>query len=349
MQEEERDWRRIEKNQNLVHGDRDTPQMKKIPLILFAALLSAASVTAGEPAKVRTIGFIAEDQTAAGDVAALRKSLAELGYVDGKTIIIESANAGGKMEQIDRAAADLVGKNVELVVADGLSAAQAARRQIARSQTRTTPIVVASRNETIKPTANVTGANNISADLGVQRLKLLKEIAPRISRVAVMWHEVNAIPANYLRQVRNAAESLGMEIEGRKLKNAGQFQDAFDAMAANKDDGLILEPQLLFTGRFGEIVSLAAKTRLATISGVEEFVAAGGLASYGLSSDQMWRHTALLIDRIFKQRKPKAGQAAELPAVQPEKFQLAINLKAAANRGLAVPPDVLKRADKVVQ
>lgn len=323
--------------------------MKKILLILFAALLAAANVTAGEPAKMRTIGFIADDQTAAGAVEALKKCLAELGYVDGKTIVIESANAGGKIEQIDRAAADLVAKNVDLVVANGLSAAQAARRQIARSQTRTTPIVIASRNETIKPTANVTGANNISAELGVERLKLLKEIAPRISRVAVMWHEVNAIPANYMKQVRNAAESLGVEIDGRRVKNAGQFQDAFDAMAASKDDGLILEPQLLFAGRFGEIVSLAAKGRVATISGVEEFVAVGGLASYGLSSDQIWRHAALLIDRIFKQRKPKAGQTAELPAVQPEKFQLAINLKAAANLGLAVPRDVLKRADRVVQ
>ena len=323
--------------------------MKKILLVLFAVLLSAANATAGEPPKVRTIGFLAEDQTAAGDVAALKKCLADIGYIDGKTIIIESANAGGKIEQIDRAAASLVGKNIDLIVANGVSAAQAARRQIARSQTRTTPVVVASRNETIKPTANITGANNISADLGVQRLKLLKEIAPRISRVAVMWHEVNAIPANYLKQVRNAAQSLGVEIDARKVKNSGQLQDAFDAMAASKDAGLILEPQLLFTGRFGEIVSLAAKARLATVSGVEEFVAAGGLASYGLSSDQMWRHTAVLIDRIFKQRKPKSGQTAELPAGQPEKFQLAINLKAAANLGVAVPRDVLKRADRVVQ
>jgi putative ABC transport system substrate-binding protein len=346
----EEDWRRIEKNSNLVHGERDAPPMKQILIFLFAMLLPAVNVNAAEPAaKVRTIGFVAEDQSAAGDLTALKKCLADLGYVDGKTIAIESGNAGGKIEQIDRAATEVVRKNVDLIVADGISAAQAARRQVAKSQTKTTPIVIASRIETIKPTANITGATNISADLGVQRLKLLKEMAPKISRVAVMWHDVNAIPANYLKQVRNAAQSLGVEIDARKVKNSGQFQEAFDAMAANKDDGLIIEPQLVFTGRFGEIASLAGKGRVAAISGMEEFVAAGGLASYGLSSEDMWRHTAVLIDRIFKQRKPKAGQPAELPAGQPEKFQLAINVKAAGNLGLAVPREVLKRADKVVQ
>ncbi|HEY1268024.1 MAG TPA: ABC transporter substrate-binding protein [Candidatus Binatia bacterium] len=325
--------------------------MKKILVFLFcAAILPAMNAGAAEPAaKVRRIGFLAEDQSSAADVAILKKFLADAGYIDGKTIIVETGNAGGRIEQIDRAAADLVAKDPDLIVADGVSAGQAARRQVARSDTHTTPIVIASRIETIKATSNMTGATNISPDLGIQRLKLLKEIAPRTSRVAVMWHEVNAIPANYLRQVRKAAESLGVEIDARKVKRSGDFQAAFDTMVANKDNGLILEPQLLFAGRFGEIASLAVKARLPSISGLEEFAAAGGLVSYGLTADEMWRHTVVLIDRIFKQRKPKAGQSAELPSAPPEKFYLTVNTKTAADLGLAVPRELLKRADKIVQ
>lgn len=325
--------------------------MKKILVFFFcAAMLPVLNAGAAEPAaKVRRIGFLAEDQSSAADVAILKKFLADAGYIDGKTIIVETANAGGRIEQIDRAAADLVAKAPDLIVAAGVSAAQAARRQVAHSETHTTPIVIASRIETIKPTSNMTGATNISADLGIQRLKLLKEIAPRTSRVAILWHEVNAIPTNYLRQVRKAAESLRVEIDARKVKRSGDFQDAFATMVANKVDGLILEPQLLFVSRFGEIASMALKARLPSISGLEEFAAAGGLVSYGLTADEMWRHTVVLIDRIFKQRKPKAGQSAELPAGQPEKFYLTVNTKTAADLGLAVPRELLKRADKTVQ
>ncbi|HEY1372379.1 MAG TPA: ABC transporter substrate-binding protein [Candidatus Binatia bacterium] len=325
--------------------------MKKIFVVLFcAAILPAMNAGAAEPAaKVRRIGFLAEDQSSAADAAILKKFLTDAGYIDGKTIVIETSNAGGKIEQIDRAAADLIAKGPDLIVADGVSAGQAARRQVARSDTHTTPIVIASRIETIKPTSNMTGATNISPDLGIQRLKLLKEIAPGITRVAVMWHEVNAIPANYLRQMRKAAESLGVEIDARKVKSSGDFQDAFAAMVANKDNGLIIEPQLLFAGRLGEIASLAVKARLPSISGLEEFPAAGGLVSYGLTADEMWRHTVVLIDRIFKQRKPKAGQSAELPAGQPEKFYLTVNSKTAGVLGLAMPRELLKRADKIVQ
>ncbi len=324
--------------------------MKKILVFFFcAAILPATNVAAAEPAKVRRIAFLAEDQPSAAGVALLKKFLADAGYIDGKTIMIETENAGGRIEQIDRAAMDLVAKNPDLIVTAGVSAGQAARRQVARSETHTTPIVIASRIETIKATSNLTGVTNISADLGIQRLKLLKEIAPRISRVAIMWHEVNAIPANYLRQMRKAAESLGVELDGRKVKRAGDFQDAFATMVANKDNGLILEPQLLFTSHLGELASLAAKARLPSISGLEEFVAAGGLISYGLTADEMWRHTAVLIDRIFKQRKPKAGQNADLPFGQPEKFYLTVNSKTAGDLGLALPRELLKRADKIVQ
>jgi putative ABC transport system substrate-binding protein len=174
-------------------------------------------------------------------------------------------------------------------------------------------------------------------------------MSPKISRVAVLWHEANPIPPAYLKQVRKAAAPLGIEIEPRRVKTSGQLSTVFDAMAANKDDGVIVEPQLLFTQRLGELIALATKAHVASISGVEEFAAAGGLASYGLNAEQLWRHTAVLIDRIFNMRKPKSGQPAELPALQPEKVELVINLNAAGRLGLSISPEILKRADKVLR
>jgi putative tryptophan/tyrosine transport system substrate-binding protein len=319
-------------------------------LLVFAlslALLTAASgaeAAAPAAAKLRSIGFLSETNANSAGLAAIKKALRDLNYVEGETVSFRSRGANGRIEQIDSAAAELLSEKIDLIVAEGVSAGQAARRQ-----TRSVPIVVASLIEPVRAAGNVTGATNISPDLGVQRLRLLKEMAPKISRVTVLWHEVNPIPPAYLKQVRKAADSLGVEIDPHRVKSAGQLQATFDALAANKDDGLILEPQLLFAQRFGDVIALAAKARLATISGVEEFAAAGGLASYGLNAEQMWHHTAVLIDRIFNMRKPKSGQPAELPASQPDKLELVINLHAAGRLGLAIPPDVLKRADKVLK
>lgn len=319
----------------------------KFSTLTFLVWLSliARAVTAAEPAaKLHPIGFLTERSSANEEIATLKKELGEIGYVDGETMTVFSRSSGGHIERIDEAAAALIQQKPDLIVADGVSAGQAARRQ-----TRSVPIVVASRLESVRAGGNVTGATNISADLGIQRLRLLKEISPSLSRIAILWHEVNPIPSNYIKQVRKAADSIGVGIDPHKLKSSSQFQATFDALAASKDDGAIIESQLLFTSRMGEIVGFLSKGRLASVSGVEEFAAAGGLVSYGLSVQQMWHHTAVLIDRIFKQRKPKSGQPLELPTAQPDKFQLVVNLKTAAQLRLAVSPEVLKRADKVIK
>jgi putative ABC transport system substrate-binding protein len=315
-----------------------------LTFLLSLSLIARVAIAGEPPAKLHSIGFLTERSSATEEIATLKKELAEIGYVDGETMKVFSSSSGGHIERIDEAAATLMQQKPDLIVADGVSSGQAARRQ-----TRSVPIVVASRLETIRAGGNITGATNISGDLGIQRLRLLKEISPSLSRIAILWHEVNPIPSNYIKQVRKAANSLGVEIDPHKLRSSSQFQATFDAMAASKDDGAIIESQLLFTSRMGEIVGLLSKARLASISGVEEFAAAGGLVSYGLSAEQMWHHTAVLIDRIFKLRKPKSGQPLELPAAQPEKFQLVVNLKTAAQLRLSVSPDVLKRADKVIK
>jgi putative tryptophan/tyrosine transport system substrate-binding protein len=314
-----------------------------LSLALFA---TASSAEAAAPAavKLHAIGFLSEASANSSGLAALKKALRELKYVDGENVTFRSRGANGRIEQIDAAAAELLSEKIDLIVAEGVSAGQAARRQ-----TRTVPIVVASLIEPVKASGNVTGATNISPELGVQRLRLLKEMAPKISRVGVLWHEVNPIPPAYLKQVRKTAGTLGIDIEPHRVKTSSQLQTTFETMAANKDDGLIVEPQLLFTQRLGDVVGLAAKARLASVSGVEDFAAAGGLASYGLNAEQMWHHTAVLIDGIFNMRRQKSGQPQTLPAAQPEKMELVINMPAAGRLGLTIPPEVLKRADKVLR
>ena len=321
--------------------------MKKLlALLLMRLLLCATGAVAGAPpaANLHQIGYLDEGSFRSADIDALQKALHELGYIDGQTIAFETRFAGGRLDHIDQLANELVQQNLELIVARGLSAGQAARRQ-----TRTIPIVMVSRTEPVRVSGNVTGATNLSSDLSAKRLQLLKEISPRISRVAILWYVTNPIGPSYLRNLKKTAGSLGVEIAPHKLKRLGDFGPAFETMATEHDNGIVVEPQRLFTNHLPEIVGLCLKTRLPTISGVEEFTQAGGLISYGLSVPQMWRHTAILVDHIFKRAKPKAGQPAELPAEQPTKFELAINLKTAKQIGIVIPSELLNRADRVIK
>jgi len=307
---------------------------------VFCAIVAQASA-APMP---HTIGYLGEDSLSSADIGVLQKMLSQLGYIDGQTVAIESRFAGGRIERLDDLASDLIQKNVELIVTQGLSAGQAARRQ-----DRKIPIVIASRTEPIRPGGNITGATNLSVDLSVARLQILKEIRPQISRVAVFWHEASPIASNYLKKIKETGQSSGMEIEPHKLKKTGEIEAEFQAVAAEHGEGVLVEPQALFAAHLGEIAGFGLKGRLAVVSGVAEFAAAGGLVSYGLSVDQMWRHTAVLIDKILRRRKLKNGQFAELSVEQPNKFELAINLKTARQLGIAVPQEVLARADKVIK
>jgi putative tryptophan/tyrosine transport system substrate-binding protein len=319
--------------------------MRKVLATLL--VLSAFYATEGEASaaqKLHILGYLGEDSLSSTDIGALQKMLRQLGYIDGQTVAIETRFAGGRIERLDDLARDLIQKNVELLVAQGLSAGQAARRQ-----DRKIPIVVVSRTEPIRPGGNVTGATNLSVELSAARLQILKEIQPRISRVAVLWYEASPIASSYLKKIKETAKSSGMEIESHKLKKTSEIEAAFQAVAAERGEGVLVEPQALFAAHLGEIAGFGLKGRLAVVSGVEEFAEAGGLVSYGLSIDQMWRHTAVLIDKILRRRKLKNGQFAELPVEQPNKFELAINLKTARQIGIAVPREMLARADKVIQ
>ena len=320
-------------------------RMRKVLATLLALwAFYAIGAEASSAEKLHTLGYLGEDSLSSVDIGALKKMLRQLGYIDGQTIAIEARFAGGRIDRLDDIARDLVQKNVELLVAQGLSAGQAARRQ-----DRKIPIVIASRTEPIRPGGNITGATNLSVTLSAARLQILKEIRPQTSRVAIFWHEANPIAPGYLRKIKETARSLGMEIALHKLKRSGDFEAAFQAIAAEHDEGFLVEPQALFATHLGEIASFSLKARLAAVSGIEEFAEAGGLVSYGLNVDQMWRHTAVLIDKILRHPKLKNGQPAELPVEQPNKFELAINIKTARAIGIAVPQEMLGRANKVIQ
>jgi putative ABC transport system substrate-binding protein len=318
--------------------------MRKVLATLL--VLSAFYPSEGEAAaqKLHLLGYLGEESLSSADIGALQKMLRQLGYIDGETVAIETRFAGGRIERLDDLARELIQMNVELLVAQGLSAGQAARRQ-----DRKVPIVIASRTEPIRPGGNITGATNLSVELSAARLQILKEIRPQISRVAVFWHDASPIAPNYLKKIKATGQSSGMEIEPHKLRKSGEIGAAFQAVAAERGEGVLVEPQALFAAHLGEIAAFGLKGRLAVVSGIGEFAETGGLVSYGLNVDQMWRHTAVLIDKILRHRRLKTGQFAELPVEQPNKFELVINLNTARQLGIAVPQEVLARADKVIK
>jgi putative ABC transport system substrate-binding protein len=316
--------------------------MRKLWLLLMPLAFYSTAAAAEPSVQSHLIGFLGEDSLSSANIGALKKALGELGY-DGQAVTIETRFAGGRIERLDDVAHELVQREVEVIVADGLSAGEAARRQ-----TRTIPIVVASRTEVVKAVGNVTGATNLSMDLSIARLQLLKQIAPRISRVAILWHESNPIAPAYPKKLRSTAQSLGVEIEPHKIR-LPRFEAEFDAIAGKPGAGILIEAQPIFAGHLVEIARLCLKGRLPAVAGVREFAEAGGLISYGLSVAEMWSHTAFLIDKIFARHKPKAGKPIELPAAQPTKFELAINLNTAGQLRIAVPPDLLARATRVVR
>lgn len=310
--------------------------------LLLAMLWPAGPAAAGEADGKHTLAFLGEGSSAPADIAALLKELRSLGY-DERSFIVESRFANGRVERLDDLAAELLKGNAEIIVAHGLSAAEAAKRQ-----GRAIPIVVATRTDSVKPAGNLTGATNLSTDLTEARLKLLKEIAPRIARVALLWHDFSPVGAVYLKKVRRAADTLGLELELHKIRWA-RFDVEFEAIGARPGAGVVVEPQRIFEHRWAEIAGFCARFRTPAISGVAEFPEAGGLVSYGLSPAEMWRHTAFLIDKILTRPKPKPGKPAEMPAAQPTKYTIAVNLKTAAQIGITVPAAVLNRADKIIR
>jgi putative ABC transport system substrate-binding protein len=279
---------------------------------------------------------------------AFRQGLRELGYVEGQNIAIESRWTEGKDDRLPALAADLVRSKVDVIVAETGAATRAAQQA-----TRTIPIVMSLVNDPVgsglvaslaRPGGNVTGLTIMSPDLVGKQLELLKEVVPKVSRVALLRHPDNPASAAQLREAEAAAQALGLRLQTLEARSPQEIDGAFAAMTRERAGALLVIPDTLFWSQRRQIVELAVKRRLPSMRMGEAYAEAGGLMSYGPSYLDLERRAATFVDKILKGANP-----ADLPVAQPTKFELVINLKTANQLGLKIPPNVLARANRVIR
>jgi putative tryptophan/tyrosine transport system substrate-binding protein len=317
-------------------------------LCFLGAMLLTVSFPADaqEPKKVPRIGILSPGSGGGPDLEAFKRKLRELGYVEGENITFEYRWAEGNEDRLPALAAELLRMNVDIIVAAGPRAARAAQRL-----TKPTPIVVTvipgpgRLVESLgQPGGNITGLSYMSAELGEKRLELLKEVVPGISRVAVLVNVGNVDRETSIRAIESKARSLSVQLQIVNVKTPDEIPNAFSLMLRVKAHALTVLTQAMFVQNRARIVELAAKCRLPAIYHRNEFVKAGGLMSYGPDHVDLNRRAATYVDKILKGAKP-----TDLPVEQPTKFEFAINLKAAKEIGVTIPPDVLMWADRVIK
>jgi putative ABC transport system substrate-binding protein len=318
----------------------------------LAVSLLAAPLAAGAqaPPKVPRIGFLsARSSTDKPDfLEGFRQALRELGYVEGQTIAIESRFAEGRTERLPALAAELVRLKVDVIVTAAPPAPEAAKQA-----TSTIPIVFAVAADPVaeglvaslaRPGGNITGLASISGEVVGKQFELLKEVVPKISRVAVLQNPSSQVHPHTLRQAEGAARTLGVQLQIVQARTPLEIDAAFAAMHSQRAGGVLVLRDPLFLDHRNQIAALAAKSRLPAVYGFREDAEAGGLMAYGANVPLMFRRAATYVDKILKGAKP-----ADLPVEQPTKFELVINLKTAKALGLTIPPSLLQRADEVIQ
>jgi len=316
--------------------------------ILILGLLTGPLPTEAQQAKkIPRIGYLsrysAEQQKR--QLAAFKQGLRELGYAEGKNIVIEQRDAEGKRRRLPTLAAELVRVKVDIIVTGGAGVGAA------KNATSTIPIVMTFSADPVRaglvaslahPGGNVTGLSDFHGDLVAKRLELLKEVVPSASRVAVIFNPNSSGSKHMLKEIQAVAPALGMKVLPLAVEGADDFDRAFATIKTERPGGLI---QSVALGRHRRrIVDLAAKSRLPAMYTRGQWVAAGGLMSYGSSWPDLFRRAATYVDKILKGAKP-----ADLPVEQPTKFELVINLKTAKALGLTIPPTLLLQATKVIK
>jgi putative ABC transport system substrate-binding protein len=316
-------------------------------LAALALLAAPLAAPAQQPGKTARIGFLFFVTSPSLD-EAFRQGLHELGYVEGQNIAIEYRSAEGKDERLPGLAAELVRLKVDVIVAASPPATEAAK-----GATSTIPIVFAVSGDPVaaglvaslaRPGGNITGLATISGDVLGKQLELLKGVAPKVSRVAVLQNPSNPGHALMLPQAEGAARALGVQLQVLKARTPSEIEAAFAAMSSQRAGGVLVLRDALFRAQRAQIVALAAKRRLPAVYGLREEAEAGGLMAYGASVPHMFRRAATYVDKILKGAKP-----ADLPVEQPTKFELVINLKTAKALGLTIPSSLLGQADQVIQ
>jgi putative ABC transport system substrate-binding protein len=319
-----------------------------LTLLGGAAALWPLAARAQSPGKVWRIGVLETTSMSlnAANLDAFRQGLRELGYVEGRNIIIEYRSADGRAERFPVLVADLLRSNVDVIVARGTPAALAAR-----NATTTTPIVMAAMGEPLMlvsnlahPAGNITGLTSLAADLDAKRAELLKDLVPNLARVAALFNMGNPVIQPQWNELQAAARKLGIGTELLDIRKPEDIATAFDRAIANHAGAAIVETDALTQANRALIAKLAAEHRLPVAYGAREFIDAGGLIAYGANYPDLYRRAARYVDRIFHGASP-----SDLPVEQPTRFEMIINLKAAKALGLAVPPTMLVFADEVIE
>jgi len=305
---------------------------------------------AQQPARTPRIGILIAPSASSfsARVEALRRRLRELGYVEGKNIVIEYRYAEGKIERVPDLAAELVRLKVDVIVTSG------GERTIlaAKKTSATIPIVFAGAGDPVgtglvsslaRPGGNITGLSTMTPDLDGKRLELLKEAFPKVARVAFLWQP--GWRGNLaLTDMEAAAKALGVKLLSLEVRSLDDFESAFARAKRERAQALITSIGGLITTQQRQVLDFAVKNRLPAMYPGSEFVEAGGLMSYGPNYTDLFRRAADFVDKILKGTKP-----ADLPIEQPKKFEFVINLKSAKEIGVAIPPNVLARADQVLK
>jgi putative ABC transport system substrate-binding protein len=321
-------------------------------LALFALLVTPCSIAQTQSTKTFKIGYLSAQadrpDRRGGAREIVRRELNTLGYIEGKNIVFEYRFADNELARLPRLAEELVGLHIDLLFASSNSAALAAKKA-----TKTIPIVFLGGGDPVtlglvdslpRPGGNVTGITSIQDMLSGKRLEILKETIPKLSRVAVLWNPRALESVPQWKESQLAARELGLNLHSMEVSSAGQLASAFTQALKAQSAALSATHASLFTTNRRQIAELAAKNLLPAMFTREDFVDSGGLMSYGPDRAEPYKRAAVLIDKILKGLKP-----ADLPVEQPTKFELMINLKAAKQIGLTIPPNVLARADRVIR
>jgi len=319
--------------------------------ILFAgALLAVAVGVEAQQPKTPRIGYLGGVSSAASAARteAFRQGLRELGYVEGKNIVIEWRYAEGKLDRLPTLAADLVSLKVDVIV----SAAPPGTRA-AKQATATIPIVMAFDDDPVgsgfvaslvRPGGNITGLSNFAPELSGKRLELLKEVVPHLSRMAVLGDVTRPGIPQALREINVAADAFRVQIQYLEVRGPKDIEPAFRSASKERAEAVIMLGSPVVNFQRKQVIDAAVKSRLPAMYPSPEIVEDGGLMYYGPNYNDLYRRAATYVDNILKGAKP-----AELPIEQPKKFELIINLKGAKQIGLTIPPNVLARADRVIK
>ena len=321
-----------------------------ICLLLTVFLLTISFAEAQQPTKIPRVGFLFIGSKDQPHLDSFRQGLRDLGYVEGKNIAIEYRYAEGKPDVLPALAAELVGLNVDVILTTTLRTSR-----VVLQITSTIPIVGVGLGDFVdaglvkslaRPGGNLTGLSN-SAGPGMRgkQLELLKEAAPRTSVVAMLWNiDAGQLADVALEEAKTAAKALGIQIRPYEIKSAGDIERAFDDVKKFRINALLITGGPVMTRNSTWIAELASKLRLPAMYNTRQFVEDGGLMAYGVNFGDIYRRAATYLDKILMGRKP-----VDLPVEQPRKFEFVINLKAAKQIGLTIPPNVLARADKVIK